>query len=84
MTTAIAAAAPDPSTQTEWMTLSEVARAVGCSESTVRYEKLPITTHRTSGGHRRFLRDEVLALVAERRRTRMPANRFARIDPAGK
>lgn len=52
-----------------WLTLSEVAAMLGVHEGTVRRwadaGRLP--SYRTPGGHRRFMRDDVLAFIANRR-----------------
>lgn len=44
-----------------WMTLSEVAEWLGIHSSTVRHwaDKGYLPSHRTQGGHRRFLRSEL-------------------------
>ena len=45
----------------EWLTLSDVAKTLGVHPSTVRLwsDKGVLPVHRTSGGHRRYLRHEV-------------------------
>ncbi len=52
-----------------WLTLSQVAELLGVHPSTVRLwadqGKLPV--YRTPGGHRRFLRDEILAWIRTHR-----------------
>ena len=46
----------------EWLSLSEAAKLLGVHPSTVRLwsDKGVLPTHRTSGGHRRYRRDEVM------------------------
>ena len=46
----------------EWLSLSEAAKLLGVHPSTVRLwsDKGILPTHRTSGGHRRYRRDEVM------------------------
>ncbi len=46
----------------EWLSLSDAAKLLGVHPSTVRLwsDKGVLPTHRTSGGHRRYRRDEVL------------------------
>src|SRR3972149_218605 len=46
----------------DWLSLSGVAQLLGVHPSTVRLwsDKGVLPTHRTSGGHRRYRRDEVL------------------------
>ena len=55
------------SRQDEWIGLSEAAGLLGVHPSTVRTwadsGKLPV--HRTAGGHRRFLRSDVVSLLRE-------------------
>ncbi len=45
----------------EWLSLSEAAELLGVHTSTVRLwsDKATIPVHRTSGGHRRYRRDEI-------------------------
>ncbi len=47
--------------QTDWLSLSEVAKKLGVHSSTVRLwsDKGILPTHRTSGGHRRYLLHEI-------------------------
>lgn len=47
--------------QTEWLSLSDVAEKLGVHPSTVRLwsDKGVLPTHRTSGGHRRYLLHEI-------------------------
>ncbi len=58
----------------QWLTLSDVATMLGVHEGTVRRwadaGRLP--SYRTPGGHRRFLRDDVVAFVANRRSSGNP------------
>ncbi len=46
----------------EWLSLSDAAKLLGVHPSTVRLwsDKGVLPTHRTSGGHRRYRRNEVL------------------------
>jgi excisionase family DNA binding protein len=46
----------------EWLSLSDAAKLLGVHPSTVRLwsDKGVLPTHRTSGGHRRYRKDEVL------------------------
>src|SRR5829696_5021667 len=46
----------------EWLSLSDAAKLLGVHPSTVRLwsDKGVLPTHRTSGGHRRYRREEVL------------------------
>ncbi len=46
----------------EWLSLSDAAKLLGVHPSTVRLwsDQGVLPTHRTSGGHRRYRRDEVL------------------------
>jgi len=46
----------------EWLSLSDAAKLLGVHPSTVRLwsDKGVLPTHRTSGGHRRYRRDEVV------------------------
>ena len=46
----------------EWLSLSDAAKLLGVHPSTVRLwsDKGVLPTHRTSGGHRRYRRDEVM------------------------
>jgi DNA binding domain, excisionase family len=52
-----------------WLTLSDVADMLGVHEGTVRRwadtGKLP--SYRTPGGHRRFLSEDVIQFLAQRR-----------------
>lgn len=45
----------------EWLSLSEAAKMLGVHTSTVRLwsDKATLPVHRTSGGHRRYRRDEI-------------------------
>ncbi|MGZ9222881.1 MAG: MerR family DNA-binding transcriptional regulator, partial [Anaerolineales bacterium] len=45
----------------EWLSLSDAAKLLGVHPSTIRLwsDKGVLPTHRTSGGHRRYRRDEV-------------------------
>lgn len=45
----------------EWLSLSEVAKLLGVHPSTVRSwsDRGAVPTHRTQGGHRRYLRSEI-------------------------
>jgi len=47
--------------KSEWLSLAEVAALMGVHPSTVRQwsDKGILPTHRTSGGHRRYRRDEI-------------------------
>jgi excisionase family DNA binding protein len=62
----------------DWLTLSDVADMLGVHVSTVRLwsDKGVLPVHRTSGGHRRYLRSEIeLWLKTSRQKTVMePAN----------
>lgn len=60
--------ATDTSNESRWMSLGAVSRALGINDATLRQwadrGRLPV--YRTPGGHRRFLREDVEALVRER------------------
>ena len=60
--------ATDTTTESGWMSLGAVSRALGINEATLRQwadrGRLPV--YRTPGGHRRFLREDVEALVRQR------------------
>src|SRR3989304_3790792 len=57
----------------EWLSLSDAARLLGVHPSTVRLwsDKGVLPTHRTSGGHRRYRRDEVLLWAKTAREVRV-------------
>jgi excisionase family DNA binding protein len=61
----------------EWLSLSDAAKLLGVHPSTVRLwsDKGVLPTHRTSGGHRRYRRDEVLLWSKTARE--------ARVEPEG-
>src|SRR5689334_21448832 len=61
----------------EWLSLSDAAKLLGVHPSTVRLwsDKGVLPTHRTSGGHRRYRRDEVVLWSNTARE--------ARVEPAG-
>lgn len=56
----------------EWLSLSDAARLLGVHPSTVRLwsDKGVLPTHRTSGGHRRYRREEVLLWAKTAREVR--------------
>ncbi len=58
--------------QGEWLTLSDAANLIGVHPSTVRLwsDKGLFPVHRTSGGHRRFMRGEVELWMKTSRDTR--------------
>jgi excisionase family DNA binding protein len=66
---------PDPALamDDEWLSLSDAARLLGVHPSTVRLwsDKGVLPTHRTSGGHRRYRRDEVLLWAKTAREVRV-------------
>jgi excisionase family DNA binding protein len=57
----------------EWLSLSDTAKLLGVHPSTVRLwsDKGVLPTHRTSGGHRRYRRDEVLLWAKTAREVRV-------------
>src|SRR3989304_10420064 len=57
----------------EWLSLSAVANLLGVHPSTVRLwsDKGVLPTHRTSGGHRRYRREEVLLWVKTARQVKI-------------
>src|ERR1051325_11388460 len=57
----------------EWLSLSDAAKLLGVHPSTVRLwsDKGVLPTHRTSGGHRRYLRNEVLLWATTAREVRV-------------
>jgi excisionase family DNA binding protein len=57
----------------EWLSLSGAAQLLGVHPSTVRSwsDKGVLPTHRTSGGHRRYRRDEVLLWARTARQVRV-------------
>ena len=57
----------------EWLSLSDAAKLLGVHPSTVRLwsDKGVLPTHRTSGGHRRYRRDEVLLWAKTAREVRV-------------
>lgn len=57
----------------EWLSLSDTARLLGVHPSTVRLwsDKGVLPTHRTSGGHRRYRRNEVLLWAKMAREVRV-------------
>src|SRR5512147_1033263 len=56
----------------EWLSLSEAAKLLGVHPSTVRLwsDKGVLPTHRTSGGHRRYRRQEMLLWAKTAREVR--------------
>jgi len=56
----------------EWLSLSDAAKLLGVHPSTVRLwsDKGVLPTHRTSGGHRRYRREEVLLWAKTTREVR--------------
>ncbi len=56
----------------EWLSLSDAAKLLGVHPSTVRLwsDKGVLPTHRTSGGHRRYRRNEVLLWAKTAREVR--------------
>lgn len=61
----------------EWLSLSGAARLLGVHPSTVRAwsDKGVLPTHRTSGGHRRYRRDEVLLWAGTARQAKVEPER---------
>lgn len=57
----------------EWLSLSDAAKLLGVHPSTVRLwsDKGVLPTHRTSGGHRRYRRNEVLLWAKTTREIRV-------------
>lgn len=57
----------------EWLSLSDTARLLGVHPSTIRLwsDKGVLPTHRTSGGHRRYRRNEVLLWAKMAREVRV-------------
>jgi excisionase family DNA binding protein len=57
----------------EWLSLSDAARLLGVHPSTIRLwsDKGVLPTHRTSGGHRRYRRDEVMLWAKTAREVRV-------------
>src|SRR5919107_1364242 len=57
----------------EWLSLSDAAKLLGVHPSTVRLwsDKGVLPTHRTSGGHRRYRRNEVLLWAKMAREVRV-------------
>ena len=57
----------------EWLSLSDTAKLLGVHPSTVRLwsDKGVLPTHRTSGGHRRYRRNEVLLWAKTAREIRV-------------
>jgi excisionase family DNA binding protein len=57
----------------DWLSLSDAARLLGVHPSTVRLwsDKGVLPTHRTSGGHRRYRRNEVLLWAKTAREIRV-------------
>jgi excisionase family DNA binding protein len=57
----------------EWLSLSDAAKLLGVHPSTVRLwsDKGVLPTHRTSGGHRRYRRNEVLLWAKTAREIRV-------------
>ena len=59
--------ATDTQNSARWMSLGQVSRTLGINEATLRQwadrGRLPV--YRTPGGHRRFLREDVEALLTE-------------------
>lgn len=56
-------------TKERWLTLSDVAAMLGVHEGTVRRwaDSGRLPSYRTPGGHRRFVREDVMAFLADRR-----------------
>jgi diguanylate cyclase (GGDEF)-like protein/excisionase family DNA binding protein len=72
-------------TGSAWLRVSDVAGMLGVSRNTVRRwtDEGVLTSYRSPGGHRRYLRDEVMAAIAARRSERIDGplpERFA-ADP---
>ena len=68
---------PIGSTPAEWLSLSDVAQILGIHPSTVRSwsDQGVLPVHRTKGGHRRYLRNEVdLWVLAQRSDPNSEAN----------
>ena len=68
---------PIGSTPTEWLSLSDVAQILGIHPSTVRSwsDQGVLPVHRTKGGHRRYMRNEVdLWVLAQRSDPNSEAN----------
>ena len=61
-----------PVAETEWLRLSEVARILGVHPSTARKwsDEGILPVHRTTGGHRRYLRGEIELWVISQRNDR--------------
>src|SRR6185503_5986040 len=57
----------------EWLSLSDAAKLLGVHPSTVRLwsDKGVLPTHRTSGGHRRYRRNEMLLWAKTAREIRV-------------
>ncbi|HEX7526228.1 MAG TPA: GAF domain-containing protein, partial [Gaiellaceae bacterium] len=70
---------------TAWLRVSDVARLLGVSRNTVRRwtDNDVLTSYRSPGGHRRYLRDEVMATIAARRSGGDQALLKERLAPAG-
>ncbi len=62
-----------PTSENDWLSLSEVAKILGVHPSTIRQwsDKGALPVHRTQGGHRRYKRSEV-ELWAEHARNAAP------------
>ncbi len=62
----------------DWLSLSDAARLLGVHPSTVRLwsDKGVLPTHRTSGGHRRYRREEVLLWAKTAREVRVEPESF--------
>ena len=55
-----------PAAGTAWLRVGDVARLLGVSGNTVRRwtDDNVLTSYRSPGGHRRYLRDDVMAAIA--------------------
>ncbi len=74
-----------PASGPAWLRVSDVAGLLGVSRNTVRRwsDDGVLTSYRSPGGHRRYLRDEVMAEIAARRTGGGEALPEERLAPAG-